>query len=139
MADTVMVTVFAVLVAPSLSVTVRLNVRSSPAGVSGDMNVGIAGAAVSRVTAVPAVCVHAYDAIVPSLSVEPLPSRVTAAILTTLWAAPAFAVGAIFAGGGGVLFPLPLPPQPLRIRTAASVINFVLLYQSDSNIFLLPC
>src|SRR5262245_39467373 len=95
-AFTWIVTESAALAAPSLSVTVRLNVRS--AGPVGAVNDGVAVSAPVRVTAGPDVCTQANDAMVPSGSVEPFPFRFTVAPESTVWSTPAFAVGGIFAG-----------------------------------------
>ena len=57
--STVMSTVSALEVAPALSVTIRENVRVSPARVSGAVNVGLAAELEESVTVVPAVWVQA--------------------------------------------------------------------------------
>jgi len=73
-----MSTVSAVEESLSLSVTTSEKVRVSPAGpTDGAVKVGVATLVADSVTVVPAVCVHANDAMVPSESEEPVPLSVT--------------------------------------------------------------
>jgi hypothetical protein len=88
-----MVTVLGLLIAPVLSVTVRLNVRDVAA--VGAVNVGVAVFAPFNDTVVPDVCTHEYDTIVaPAFDVKlPVPSNVTEAPAETVWLGPALAIG----------------------------------------------
>jgi hypothetical protein len=76
------VTVSAVLVPPWLSVTVKLKVRLELLEATGAVNVGPAIEVLLSVTEEPAVCVQAYEAMLPSESV-PDPASVTAAPAAT--------------------------------------------------------
>lgn len=88
-----MTTVPGLLIAPVLSVTVRLNVRD--AATVGAVNVGEAVFAPLNDTVVPDVCTHEYDTIVaPAFGVElPVPSKVTVVPGETVWLGPALAIG----------------------------------------------
>jgi hypothetical protein len=86
-----------------LSVTVNWKVKDVPvAPAVGAVKVGLAAAAFDNVTFVPAVCLHAYVAMVPSGSFELEPTRATGVFSTTVWSGPASAVGVRLAGATGV-------------------------------------
>src|SRR5688572_25373026 len=65
---TVMFTVDGELAAPRLSVTTSENVSVAAAATVGAVNVGCALEELERVTALPEVCVHVYEAMLPSAS-----------------------------------------------------------------------
>jgi hypothetical protein len=88
----VITTVLGLLTAPVLSVTVRLNVRDVVA--VGAVNVGLAVFAPFKDTAVPDVCTHEYDTIVPPFVAKlPVPDNVTREPWLTVWGGPALAIG----------------------------------------------
>jgi hypothetical protein len=88
----VIITILGLLTAPVLSVTVRLNVRDVV--VVGAVNVGEAVFAPFKDTAVPDVCTHEYDTIVPPFVAKlPVPVNVTGEPWLTVWGGPALAIG----------------------------------------------
>lgn len=106
---TEMFTVEAALAAPRLSVTTRENVSVVATAALGAVNVGWATVVLESVTALPAVCVQAYEAMLPSGSLLAEPFSMTVAPELMLCAAPALAVGGVLV----VPPPLLLPPGPL--------------------------
>src|SRR4029079_16018014 len=107
---TVIVTVSGVLAAPLKSVTTSENVSVVVAATVGAVNAVWAVVVLASVTAGPAVCVHAYEATLPSGSLLPVPTRVTVVLPMTDWSVPAKAVGATL-GRGGFDLSLAWPPQ----------------------------
>ena len=104
-----------VAASPPLSVTVNWKVRDVPlVPAGGAVKVGLAAEAFERATAGPAVLIQEYDAMVPSLSVELEPLRVTVEPATALWSGPALATGVILPG---VTFTMQVS---LAVRPAAS-------------------
>jgi hypothetical protein len=101
----------ALLAAAESSVTLRLNTSVADVVVAGAVNVGICAEALLNVTGGPELCVHAYDAIVPSVSALAAPVNVTTAPELTVWSGPALAVGGEFCTVT-VAAALVLPPEP---------------------------
>ena len=111
-------TTVSLLVAPSLSVTVSRNSRVAGPGRRREARGRGVGSCQADVRAN---CLGpCEEAIVPSVSVEPLPFRVTLAPEATVWSAPASAVGGWFGGASTFTTTVSVSVAPASSVTVSS-------------------